>query len=97
MITTDEPGIYLEGEYGIRIENELLCVEKDNNEWGNFLGFETITVCPIDIDAINPDILSDNELEWLNNYHKYVYETLNPYLTKEESDWLKENTKELKK
>ncbi|MGM9971953.1 MAG: aminopeptidase P family protein [Anaeroplasmataceae bacterium] len=95
MITTDEPGIYLENEYGIRTENELLCVEVEDNEWGHFLGFETITVCPIDLDAIDPNILNTEERTWLNNYHKFVYNTLAPYLTKDEAKWLEENTREI--
>ena len=74
MITTNEPGIYLENKYGIRIENELLCVEKATNEFGEFLSFETITYAPIDLDAINIELLNQQEKDWLNNYHKDVYD-----------------------
>ncbi len=95
MITTNEPGIYLEDNYGIRTENEMLCVDISNNEWGHFLGFETITVCPIDLDAIDPNLLTNEEKDWLNNYHNYVYQTLSPYLTKEENIWLEENTRKI--
>lgn len=95
MITTDEPGIYLEGKYGIRTENELLCIDKGTNEWGHFLAFETITMCPIDLDAIDASLLNQKQKDWLNNYHKQVYETLSPFLTNDEKDWLKEYTKEI--
>ena len=93
MITTNEPGIYLENKYGIRIENELLCVEKGKTEFGEFLGFETITFAPIDLDAINVDLLNQQEKDWLNNYHKEVYEKISPFLEYEEQEWLKEYTK----
>ena len=93
MITTNEPGIYLENKYGIRIENELLCVEKGKNEFGEFLGFETITFAPIDLDAININLLNQQEKDWLNNYHKEVYDKLSPFLDNEEQEWLKEYTK----
>ena len=88
MITTVEPGIYLENKYGIRIENELLCVEKETNEFGTFLGFETITYAPIDLDPIKPSLLTKEEKEWINEYHKMVYEKLRPYLDKTELDAL---------
>ena len=93
MITTNEPGIYLENKYGIRIENELLCVEKGKTEFGEFLGFETITFAPIDLDAINVELLNQQEKEWLNNYHKTVYEKISPFLEPEEQEWLKEYTR----
>ncbi len=93
MITTNEPGIYLENKYGIRIENELLCVEKDTNEFGEFLGFETITYAPIDLDAIDKKLLTTEEKKWLNQYHEKVYEIVEPYLTEDEREWLKEYTK----
>ncbi len=95
MITTDEPGIYLENKYGIRTENELLCVEKESNEWGTFYGFETITYCPIDLDAIKPNMLTKDEKDWLNNYHKKVFDLLSPSLTEAEVEWLKEYTKKI--
>ena len=95
MITTNEPGIYLENKYGIRIENELLCVEKARNEFGEFLCFETITYAPIDLDAINVSLLNNQEKDWLNNYHKEVYEKLSPFLTDDENEWLKEYTKSI--
>lgn len=95
MITTNEPGIYLENKYGIRIENEMLCVEKSKNEFGEFLGFETITYAPIDLDAIEPKLLTSDEKKWLNQYHKQVYETLSPFLTEEENVWLLDYTKKI--
>lgn len=95
MITTNEPGIYLENKYGIRIENEMLCVEKNKTEFGEFLGFETITYAPIDLDAICVEMLNKNEKEWLNQYHKKVYDTLSPYLENDEKEWLEQYTKEI--
>ena len=95
MITTNEPGIYLKDKYGIRIENEMLCVEGTTNEYGTFLKFETITYCPIDLDAIQKSQLTYIEKEWLNNYHQMVYDKISPYLTKEEVEWLKEYTKKI--
>ena len=97
MITTDEPGIYLEGRYGIRIENELLCVVDTENEYGRFLKFKDLTVCPIDLDAIDPKYMTDAEVTWLNEYHKEVYETLKDRLSEEEAEWLKEATRAISK
>lgn len=93
MITTDEPGVYIENEYGIRIENELLCKKAEKNEYGQFLQFETITYAPIDLDAVNVSELTQKERLFLNAYHRKVYETLSPFLTEEENLWLKENTR----
>ncbi len=97
MITSCEPGIYLENDLGIRIENELLTIEKGKNEYGTFMGFETITIAPIDLDGINPLELLDDELIYLNNYHQMVYEKLSPYLDENEKMFLKEYTKKLVK
>ena len=96
MITTDEPGIYLEDKYGIRLENELLCVKDEENEYGQFLKFENITFAPIDLDGIDPSCMSFKELEYLNEYHREVYEVLSPYLDEEEKAWLKEYTRPVK-
>ena len=93
MITTNEPGFYKEGSHGIRIENEMLCKKGIKNEFGQFMEFETITVAPIDLDAINVDLMKDEEKEYLNNYHRYVFETVSPFLSEEEAKWLKEYTK----
>ena len=95
MITTNEPGIYLENKYGIRIENELLCVEKGSNQFGDFLGFETLTFAPIDIDAIDTNLLSNDEKNWLNEYHQQVYDKLSPYLSSDEAKWLKHYTRKI--
>lgn len=90
MITTNEPGIYREGEYGIRLENELLCKKDSSNEYGQFMKFETITYCPIDNDAIDFTMLNAAELEQLNEYHQLVYNKVSPFLTTEEKTWLEE-------
>lgn len=93
MITTDEPGVYLEGKYGIRTENELVCRKAEKNEYGQFMEFENITYAPIDLDAIDPDLLSAREKKMLNDYHKMVYDTISPYMTPEENEWLKRYTR----
>lgn len=95
MITTNEPGIYLEGKYGIRIENELLCVAKGENEFGTFLGFETLTIAPIDLDAIDISLLTQEEKNWLNQYHESVYKRLEPLITPDEALWLKYVTRQI--
>ncbi|MGM9969264.1 MAG: aminopeptidase P family protein [Anaeroplasma sp.] len=95
MITTNEPGIYLENKYGIRIENEMLCIEKGTSEFGEFLGFETITYAPIDLDAIKVSLLSKDEKEWLNNYHQMVFDKVSPGLTDNEKEWLKNYTRKI--
>ncbi len=95
MVTTDEPGLYIDGQYGIRIENELLCVEANASEYGKFYKFKTLTVCPYEPKAINKDMLTKPELDWLNNYHKSCYEKLSPYLNESEKEFLKNLTKEI--
>lgn len=95
MTITDEPGIYEEGEVGIRIENELLCCERMKNQYGQFLGFEPITYCPIDLTPVRPELLDAEEKEWLNGYHQMVRELLTPHLTAPEAAWLAEKTKAL--
>lgn len=93
MITTDEPGVYLEGAYGIRLENELICVKDEKNEYGQFMKFENITYVPMDLDAILPEEMTFREKQELNEYHQMVYEKISPYLNKEERIWLKEYTR----
>ena len=93
MIITDEPGIYIEGSHGIRLENELLCCKGEKNEYGQFMYFDTITLIPMDLDAINPDIMTAEDKKLLNDYHKKVYETLSPYLNDEEKAWLEKYTR----
>lgn len=95
MVITIEPGIYKEGKYGIRIENMVLVVEDEKTEFGQFMRFEPMTLCPISLKGINPQMLTEQEKEWLNNYHKTVFEKLSPYLDDEEKEWLKENTREI--
>ncbi len=95
MVTTNEPGIYIEGSHGIRIENELITKKAEKNEYGQFMEFEVVTFAPIDIDAIDVNELNKEERDYLNNYHKSVYDKVSPFLTKEECDWLKDYTRKI--
>ncbi len=95
MIVTDEPGLYIEGRHGIRIENELIVVDYMQTEYGNFFGFEPCTYVPIDLDAVDISLLSDVEKEYLNDYHSNVYSIVSPYLTDEEKDWMKQYTRQI--
>lgn len=95
MNVTNEPGVYIEGSHGIRLENELI-VQKDlKTEFGQFMKFETMTYVPLDLDGIIPELLSEDEKEFLNNYHRMVREKLSPYFDESEIDWLKEYTREI--
>ena len=93
MVITDEPGIYEDGQFGIRIENEFVVRKGVKNKYGQFMYFETITFAPIDLDGIDPGEMSRDEREWLNHYHEQVYEKIGPHLTEEEREWLKEYTR----
>ena len=93
MITTNEPGFYKAGSHGIRLENEMLCVKGEKNEFGQFMEFEPITIAPIDLDAINVELMKEDEKAYLNEYHKMVFDTVSPFLTTEETNWLKEYTR----
>ena len=93
MVITDEPGLYIEGSHGIRIENELLVRKGNKNEYGQFMYLEPITYVPIDLDALKVEIMSEHEKQLLNDYHKTVYEHLSPYLTEEENEWLRKYTR----
>jgi len=95
MILTNEPGIYKEGKFGIRTENMMIVVEDEKTEFGQFMKFEAITYCPIDLDGINSEMMTEEEKQWLNDYHKDVYTKLSPYLNEEEKQWLKEETREI--
>ena len=92
MTVTNEPGIYLEGKFGVRIENTLLIVPAESTAFGDFLKFETLTLAPIDTAPIVLEMLSTEEREWLNNYHHRVYESLSPYLEGNEKEWLRNAT-----
>ncbi|MDD6044084.1 MAG: aminopeptidase P family protein [Clostridia bacterium] len=91
MITSDEPGVYVENQYGVRIENLVECVEEENG----FLGFRSLTFAPIDLDAVDIDTLTEQGRERLNRYHKEVYEKLSPLMTEDEREWLKQETREI--
>ena len=93
MITTDEPGVYMEGKYGIRTENELVCRKAEKNEYGQFMYFENLTYVPFDLDAIDPKQMTEVEKKRLNDYHANVYKVVSPYLQGEELAWLKEATR----
>ena len=88
MTITDEPGVYIEGKYGIRTENHLYVKEVLSTEYGTFLGFEALNYCPIGTKAISRNLLNDEEKNWINGYNKKCREFINPYLTEEESKWL---------
>lgn len=95
MTVTDEPGIYLAGRFGVRIENTLLTVPYKETEFGQFLQFETLTLCPIDTTPIVREMLTDEETEWLNAYHRTVFERISPHLNDEEKAWLATACKEI--
>ncbi|MCR4989938.1 MAG: aminopeptidase P family protein [Lachnospiraceae bacterium] len=95
MVTSDEPGIYIEGKYGIRIENLILCVKDKENEFGQFLRFDPLTMVPIDLKGIDTAYMSDEDRDNLNNYHRRVLETLSPYLNENEIKYLKHRTEKI--
>jgi Xaa-Pro aminopeptidase len=97
MFMSNEPGLYRTDKYGIRIENLIHVIPAVNTEFGQFLQFETVTLFPIDQLLIDVDMLSDDELEWLNSYHKKVYNTISPRLSEEEREWLSKKCSKLKK
>lgn len=93
MNVTNEPGVYIAGSHGIRLENELIVQKAEKTEFGQFMRFETMTYAPLDLDGVIKELLSKEEIEYLNNYHQMVYEKVSPYLTLEEKEWLKEYTR----
>jgi len=95
MVTTNEPGVYKAGKYGIRIENTILVVEDEKTEFGQFMKFETISHCPIDLDGVIVELLTEEEKDWLNTYHQTVYVKTSSYLTEEEKNWLKNETRSI--
>ncbi len=96
MIITNEPGVYREGKHGIRTENTMVVVKDTySEEFGEFYKFETISLCPIDLEGLDISLLNEEEKAWLNNYHKKVYDLLSPYLNEDEKEFLKNETREL--
>jgi len=95
MITSDEPGFYKEGEYGIRHESLLLCEKVDENEFGTWLGFENLTLCHIDTRPILRHLLTDEEVSWVNAYNEKVYQTISPRLSADEAEWLRDRTMQI--
>lgn len=95
MLTSNEPGLYLEGKFGIRHENLILCVKDEKNAYGQFMRFDTVTMVPFDLDAIEPSLFNERERKLLNQYHREVYEKISPYLEGEVKEWLKEATREI--
>ena len=95
MTVTNEPGVYIEGSHGIRLENELIVKKAEKTVFGQFMEFETMTYAPLDLDGVIPEMLEKDEREFLNIYHKMVFDKVSPYLTAEEKEWLKEYTREI--
>ena len=95
MITSDEPGYYLENEFGIRHENLVLCKKAEETSFGQFMCFEPLTMVPFDLEGINPQEMTEHERKLLNDYHQKVYTTISPYLDEEEKEWLKQATREI--
>lgn len=97
MTVTDEPGLYLSGKFGVRIENTLLIKDYQTTEFGKFLQMESLTLCPIDLSPVDFSMLQTEEIEWLNDYHRDVFEKLSPYLEGDDLEWLKEATRPVDK
>lgn len=97
MTVTDEPGIYLPDRFGVRIENTMIVEKYKTTEFGEFLQFDALTLCPIDTAPIDVSMLSDEEVEWLNSYHRRVYDAIAPHVSMDEREWLREATKEIRR
>jgi len=95
MIVSNEPGVYKADKHGVRIENLIAVQEKEKNDFGKFMCFKDLTLCPYELDAINISLLNEDEKSWLNDYHKKVLEKLSPYLLEDEVLWLRNATKEI--
>ena len=92
MLQSDEPGLYLTDKYGIRCENLILCKDAMTTEFGHFLEFEPLTLFPFDLKLMDTSIMTDQEIKWINDYHKKVRDILTPYLSPEEATWMAEKT-----
>ena len=92
MVTSDEPGYYEPGAFGIRTENLLLCEKREKTEYGQFLGFSFLTLAPIDESAVCDEDMSSEDVRRLRTYQERVYDTLSPYLDEQEREWLKKET-----
>ncbi|SHI18221.1 aminopeptidase P family protein [Sporanaerobacter acetigenes] len=95
MVVTIEPGVYKEGKHGIRIENDVVVKKDIETDSGQFMKFETISYCPIDLEGVDVELLNESEKQWLNNYHEEVYKRLSPYLEGEEKEWLRRETRNI--
>ena len=95
MVTSDEPGIYFEGEFGVRLENLMVCVKKEMKPCGQFMGFDMLTMVPFDLEAVDVTLLTEKEKERLNRYHAKVWEEISPLLSGEEKEWLREATRKI--
>ena len=95
MICSDEPGLYIEGRHGIRTENLIVCRKAEKNSYGQFMEFEFLTFAPIDLDALDVTMMEERDIQYLNEYHRQVYEKIAPHLTDEEREWLKEAVREV--
>lgn len=95
MVVTIEPGVYKEGKHGIRIENDVVVKKDIETDSGQFMKFETISYCPIDLEGVDVELLNESERQWLNNYHEEVYKKLSPYLEEEEKEWLRRATRNI--
>lgn len=97
MVCSDEPGLYIEGSHGIRTENQMFCKKAEKNEYGQFLCFEFLTYVPIDTEPLDTELMTDEDVVFLNEYHAQVYEKISPYLNDEEKEWLRQATQPVKK
>lgn len=93
MVTSNEPGVYLEGRFGVRHENLMVCMKGEKNEYGQFMYFDTLTMVPFDLDGVDPSLMTEREKQLLNDYHRTIYETIGPKLDEDEREWLKEATR----
>lgn len=95
MTVTNEPGVYIQGSHGIRLENELIVRNAEKTDFGQFMVFETMTYAPLDLDGVVSELLNEEEKDFLNNYHQVVFEKISPFLNEEERDWLKKYTRKI--